>query len=233
MVAPPSKLKVFISAALIIAAMVFLTIMTTLTPPQQPVLLYPENTPAAIHITQNGDITTPASYNQTPPIERNEDKYIFTGDISALLVVDKSNIVIDGGGFGVATTFQLGRGSPGYGLKLLSVFNVTVENVNSPLGIELELSKNCTIANSAAVVVYQSSNNIVSNCTGSTLSYAQNNTIIHSTSNEFDVEYSNSNYILYNNCTGPGRSILLWDSSKNVLFGNVFSKCLVVDRHRR
>ena len=223
MVVPPRKLKVFISAALVIAAMAFLTIMTALTPPQQPVLLYPENAPAAIHITQNGDITTPASYNQTPPIERNGDKYTFTGDTSALLVVDKSNIVIDGCGFGVATTFQLGRGSPGYGLKLLSISNVTVENVNSPLGIELQRAKNCTVANSARVIVYQSSDNDVSNCTGWTLNYAQNNTIIHCTSNEFDVEYSNSNYILHNTCTGPGRSILIWDSSNNVLFGNVFS----------
>jgi hypothetical protein len=105
MVAPPSKLKVFISAALVIAAMVFLTIIAALTPPQQPVILYPENAPAAIHITQNGTITTPSSYNQTPPIERNGDKYTFTGDISALLVVDKSNIVIDGGGFGSRRLF--------------------------------------------------------------------------------------------------------------------------------
>lgn len=234
MVAPPSKLKVVISAAVITAALVFLTIMTALTPPQQPVVLYTENTPAAIHITQNGTITTPSAYNQTPPIERNGDKYTFTESISALIVVDKSNIVIDGGGFWVATAFHQGRGSPGYGLKLLGVSNVTVDNIQGELGVRLERAQNCTVTNSLGVGLYYSSGNVVSNCTGWALSHASSNTIVNCTSGALGMEYSESNYILYCTSTGPGPSIAIVDSSNNVFFGNIIENAWwLINMHGR
>lgn len=180
---------------------------------------------ASIHIATDGSVTAPSTYNETVPIQRNGDRYILTGDISLTVIVDRSNIVVDGSGFSVATKFQPGQGSPGYGLKVLGASNVTVENVNSPIDLTFEQTSNSILKNSKGVELFlnHSHDNVISNCTGSLqLRYASNNRIQNCTSDQYDIENSDSNSILYCTCGWNGRAILIWDAKSNILFGNVF-----------
>ena len=229
------KAKLFIQGSGLAAILVFVTIIAILAytgsfANYDPKYGSRDFSSVSIHIAEDGSITAPTSYNQTVPIERNEDRYTLTGDIPLIVIVDRSNVAIDGGGFSVATNFWPGEGSPGYGLELLGVSNVIVENLKSPVGLKLEQSTNCTVKNSylvPEVYLYKSKGNVVSNCTGSLrLSYASNNTLkncsVHGALDGLDIENSDANIFLYNNCTSPGRPIAMGDSSNNVLFGNVF-----------
>jgi parallel beta-helix repeat protein len=71
-------------------------------------------------------------------IHRNGDVYTFTGNwTTCVLQVERSNIVIQGGGF-----YIIGN-TVGYGIRLLDVSNVSIYNVNienTLLGISLEKS---------------------------------------------------------------------------------------------
>jgi|GEM_PF-2867569 parallel beta-helix repeat protein len=234
MVALSRKAKLIIQGTLLAIILVFLVVVAALANTGIYTNYYPKYSPPdpkdSIHIAPDGSITAPTTYNETVPIQRNGDKYTLTGDITLTVIVDRSNIVVDGCGFSVATKFQPGQGGPGFGLKVLGVSNVTVENIKSPVGLELEQSTNCTVQNSdgaPAVYLYKSNGNVISNCVGSLqLSYASNNKIencsVHGSLFGLDLENSNSNYILYCTCTSPGRPVALGDSSNNVLFGNVF-----------
>lgn len=126
---------------------------------QEITLQLPINVYDFIVINPDGSIT-PSTANVTT-----SDKvmYTFTGDNYASIIVDRSNIIINGMGY----TAQ----ASGYaGFSLTSMHNVTIENTtiaNSGDGVDLFSSSNCTVSGSnmtgnGGVGVYLSDS---SNCT--------------------------------------------------------------------
>ncbi len=183
----------------------------------------PPDPKSSIHITASGDITAPETYNQTVPIERNGNNYRIMQNITLTIIVDKSDIVIDGNYFWVATNFRSGQGSPGFSLKLMDVANVTVRNVYCELGVKLEQSTNCTVMDSGSVILYRSSGNVVSGCWGADLEYANNNVIDHCHLYRLELDYSSSNLFTCNDVLGTGVALSFLTSSSNVIYGNNFT----------
>jgi parallel beta-helix repeat protein len=183
---------------------------------------YEYNTTETIHISSNGDITVPTTFNSSNTMQRIGNTYILTGNLQGDLIIEKSNIIFDGKGFNV------GAVSP-VNIRLSNVNNLTLQNVAikgtygslllsyssynnifnvSGLGFRLSFSNHNEITNSSgsSMVFQDSSNNKVNNSNIGGLG--------------LDLENSNHNLILNNNCTGQGRSIYLFDSSHNLIFGN-------------
>jgi len=90
-----------------------------------------------VYIRSDGSIDPP-----TAPIYRDGDVYTLTGNIYDEIVIEKSNIVIDGSG-----NMLQGNGS-GYGFNLkaslVTVKNANIENFS--IGIYLNSSSNNTIS---------------------------------------------------------------------------------------
>jgi parallel beta-helix repeat protein len=144
-----------------------------------------EATPGTIYIRADGSIDP-----LTAPIERDGSLYTFTDDIFDTIVVQKSNIVVDGDGYTLK-----GSGS-GIGFNLTSVDNVTVRHTNVDAfegGIVLLGSANCSI-----------SSNYITNCdAGIWLDGSVNCTL-----------YEND--ILYNDPYG----VYFWDSTNCTIQAN-------------
>lgn len=101
-----------------------------------------------IYIQANGGIEP-----STAPILRNGDVYTFTDNVSASIVVEKSNVTINGNGY---TLQGLGNTEPRTGIKVDEVDNVTIQNTNIQafqVAIDLYYSSYSTV-----------SNNIISDC---------------------------------------------------------------------
>ena len=122
--------------------------------------IQPVKASGTIYIRADGSIDPP-----TAPISTVENvTYVFTGNIYDKIVVQRSNIIIDGNGYTVQGTFATGS----RGIYLSSVHNVTVKNLNVKqfdYGIRLGLSSNNNIFgnnlinNSHGIELYKSSNN--------------------------------------------------------------------------
>ena len=166
-----------------------------------------------IIINPNGTISSPVTANIT--ISNNET-YTFTGNNYLPIVVNRSNIIINGRGY----TLQA---SEGIGFTLLNVGNVTIKSTtitNSSYGIYLDYSDNNTL----------SGNNITANTyDGVDLWYSSNNNALSGnniTANTYDgvdLWYSsNNNTLSGNNITANGSDgVDLWYSSNNnTLSGN-------------
>ena len=87
---------------------------------------YKDSPEAAVNILPNGDVVGQSSYSIVP-IERNGNVYILTGDVNRELVIQRSNILINGKGFtigmeDIASNHQT--------ITLSSVKNPTIKNVN-------------------------------------------------------------------------------------------------------
>jgi len=96
-----------------------------------------EATPGTIYIRADGSIDP-----LTTPIERDGSLYTFTDDIFETIVVQKSNIVVDGDGY------KLQGSGNRIGFNLTNVDNVTVRHTNVDAfegGIVLLGSTNCSI----------------------------------------------------------------------------------------
>jgi len=153
-----------------------------------------------------------STYPSTAPIDRDRDVYTLTDHIYDEIVVERSNIVINGNRF----TIQ-GSGS-GRGFNLTSISNVTIKHSNIQsfrIGIHLTstshniLRGNNMKNNDFAIWLDYSSNNSISendmknNDNGFWLSHSLNNTI-------------SRNNIKANNCLGIGLAY----SSDNIISGN-------------
>jgi parallel beta-helix repeat protein len=183
---------------------------------------YEYNTTATIHISSNGDIKVPTTFNSSNTIQQIGNTYILTGNLEGDLIIEKSNIIFDGKGYNVGAVSAVN-------IKLSNVNNVTLQNV-------------AIKATYGSLLLSYSSYNKISNVSGIgfRLSFSNHNEIFNSSSSSikfqdssnnkvnnsnigglgFDLENSNYNLILNNNCTGQGRSIYLSDSSHNLIFGN-------------
>ncbi len=177
---------------------------------------------SGIHIAPTGDITG-VPFNFTG-IRHEGDVYTLTGNITAMVTIDKSNVVFDGGGFSL-------NGSQG--LRLTKVSNVTVKDLNVEtryLRILLEQSRNCLIQNVSSNYFFDltgSSNNVISNCSCSgymDLENSNSNTIKNCRVDKLSLVQSNDNEILYNTFWCQGPSLGFTSSSNNLVFGNNFEK---------
>ncbi len=178
------------------------------------------NPDSAIHISPNGDITTPTSDISTPNIQRSEDTYTLTGNITNWLIIEKSNLVFKGNGFWVGGL---------NGLSLQNVCNVTVEDVNVKASfsyLQLQHTQNCTLLRTQSLFnihLYDSSGNTFSKCKGSiSMDYSSNNTAVNCSIGSFELYKSNFNSVLYSNFSYSGRNLSFEDSSNNLVFGSRF-----------
>ena len=160
---------------------------------------------------------------QTTPLHRDGDVYTFTNDIFDEIVVQKSNIVIEGN----RHTLQ-GSGG-GYGFNLNTVNNVTIKNTNIKNftdGIWLHSSNynnihgnNITANTIDGIALYSSSNNNLSGNNirngyyGIQLYGSSNNNIAGNNISETNLasilvdDSSNTNSIIGNTFTGGGLSV--------------------------
>jgi parallel beta-helix repeat protein len=144
-------------------------------------------TPGTIYIRSDGSV------EGTDKIQRDGDVYTFTDDISDEIVIERSNIVIDGAAHTLQESERTGSGFFGAGIT-----NVTIKNTNIQgfyVGINFTSVSNNTIFG----------NNIINNTRGILLSWLSNN-----------------NSIYANNIIGNGYGVwLLGDSaSNNSIYGN-------------
>jgi parallel beta-helix repeat protein len=187
-----------------------------------------------IYINSDGSITPPTANITTT----DKVTYTFTGNNYLPIVVNRSNIIING----MDHTLQASASYDGFSLS--SVSNVTIENTtitNSGTGISLYYSSNNTL----------SGNNVTANTDGIDLQFSSDNTLsgnnITSNSNDGIDFYSSSGnvlsgnnvtansyngiYLIYscdnntfsgNTITGNsgGDGIYLYASNKNILSGN-------------
>ena len=125
--------------------------------------IQPAKAEGTIYIRADGSIDPP-----TAPISTIDDvTYIFTDNIYDSIIVERSNIVLDGKGHTIQGTGVYG--SAGIGLQ--NVNNVTIKNtiiIDTALGILFGFSSNNTISN----------NNIANNGVGIILAYSFNNTVV-------------------------------------------------------
>ena len=130
---------------------------------------------SAIHINSSGDILIPPFGSTNYKIERQGNTYILTGNVLNWLILEKSNIVLEGRGF------TLGSQN---GLSLSSVANVTVKDLSVKahyLQLALQHAQNCTLLrtnSSYSIALSDSNNNLIDDCFGSIiLERSSNNTI--------------------------------------------------------
>ncbi len=179
-----------------------------------------------ITIKDDGTIMPPSA-----PISHNGDVYTFTADINNPIIVQASNIVIDGQGH-----FLIGNGTVGSlfvsltqkGMDLSNVKNIKIQNVkieNFKFGISLQNSKDITISDCSLIYngqgilgnesqnVLISDDQITSNIEGIYLDSCLNNQI---TTNQITqdedtgitLEHSDGNIIFNNNISNQSGSYL-------------------------
>lgn len=166
-----------------------------------------------IYIMADGSVYPPT----VPILNVGNISYIFVSNINDSIVVERSNIVIDGAGY----TLQGAGSDNGTGIDLAGRSNVTVKNtkvIKFYYGIHLESSNNITLSGNTA------SNNTY----GIMLNVSVNNTLVnnHASNNHYDgiyFVYSDSN-VLYDNIISSNLryGIMLSESPDNRIFHNNF-----------
>ena len=171
--------------------------------------------PNYIYIQSDGNIRT--SDNVAVPIQRVGDLYTFNGNISShSVVVQRSNIVVDGAGFTLQGTYW-----DTIGIDLSSRSNVTVRNLTiigyDIYGIYLSKSSNNLIVENDLIaddigirILEHSNNNIIS---------TNNITNCHNSGIAIE-DASNNNIISANNITNCVNGIGIIASSNNELRNN-------------
>jgi parallel beta-helix repeat protein len=179
----------------------------------------PAEAAGTIYIRTDGSIDPP-----TAPIFRDGDTYIFTGDISEPIVVERYNIMIDGKGY-ILQGSGIGNGFAVANIDNVTICNTTIKNFRN--GIYLE--------NSSCNTIFE--NNIANNgfAEGQTLFWYESagiwldwsaNSIIwrnNITHNQYGINLRNnssSNSISENRILDNIFGIQLWGSSSNDLSGN-------------
>lgn len=206
---------------------------------QQTVNIYAIDPTTAYHILANGNITAPqglpiGANPSVLPISRNGSTYTITGNIEFELIVEKSNIVLDGSGLPKSNPNAVGSYPNSLCLILSNVQNVTVTNlITYPAysSIYFNGTSNSKLLNSSSnqLSFNNAKNNIISNCSilyDILFSGSSNNTIMSCSAGHFEFDNSNNNRLIYNQFTNEdSQRIWLSDSSGNLIFGNSFGPC--------
>lgn len=214
------KKTVIIAFALLMLVLVP-TAYFSLTYREPAYLRYYVDPASAIHITSSGDIKAPNGDTSGANIHRNGNIYSVTGDVSNWLIVEKSNIVLNGNGFRVG-------GSEG--ISILNVSNVTVQDLATRAALSqfsMQHADNCTLRNikvtDSSMLLSNCNDNLIKDCSaGISLSDCSYNKITNCSTGPIEFSKSNYNSVLFSNCSYSGRSIALQDSSDNLIYGNKF-----------
>jgi parallel beta-helix repeat protein len=161
-----------------------------------------------IYIRANGNV------EGTTDIHRSDDNvtYVFVANINDFIVVQRSNIIIDGNGY------TLQGPNHGNGIDITSINNVTIKDTNITnfgYGIYLSFSFNNTV----------SQNNASGSGIGIYLYFSSYNTLLdnNATSNSqkgIGLEGSSYNNVSGNSATGNSYGIWLESSSNNTISDN-------------
>lgn len=149
-------------------------------------------------ISPNGSIST--STNATVPIQRVENVYTFTGDISGYtLWIQRNNIIVDGAGYSLS--------GPGlYGIDLTNRNNVTIKDLQVG-GFTYSVSIAYSMGNTV------SGNTITNSGNGIILLYSSQNTINDNTlvNNEVGIElrWSSQNTLRNNDLNTNNRNLAI------------------------
>jgi|GEM_PF-1474091 len=189
-----------------------------------------------IYIRADGSIDPP-----TAPIQRDGDIYTSTDDINDSIVVQRSNIIIDGAGYAVQ-----GSGS-GDGFDIIGVDNVTIKKTNIKRwmhGVHIELSSFNTVFGNkitncdAGIVLHKTSNynkisgnNITTNIDGIELvigglacptnNSISGNAIVANQGDGILLSGCSDNHVYGNNIEGNGHDgIRLYGAFNNSIDGN-------------
>jgi len=171
-----------------------------------------------IYIRADGSIDPP-----DVPIQRFDNLYILTDNITESIVIQRDSIVIDGNGYVIEGP---GSEKETEGISLSSRKNVTVSNIkikNFYIGIYLnESSFNMITGN----IIYGDS--VTVNTKGVKLDYSSNNTVsgnsVVNCNFGIGLYYSSNNTIESNNATMTNYGISLRCSSNNLIYGNSLTK---------
>jgi parallel beta-helix repeat protein len=168
--------------------------------------IQPVKAGGTIYIRADGSVDPP-----TAPIQQDERIYTFTGNINDSIVVQRSNIIIDGAGCALQ-----GPGS-GNGFYLSGINNVTIKGTNVKgfdwgIGLSAGASYNTILGN-----------NITSNYGGVHLSWSsgnvlKNNSMINNDYNFMVVGYALSHFVqdIDTSNTVDGKPIYYWVSRENI-----------------
>jgi len=161
---------------------------------------------ATIYIRGDGSIDPP-----TAPIQRNGDIYTFADDIYDSIVIERDDIILNGG----ANTIQ-GVGS-GEGINLYGRHNVTIKESTIRL-FNIGLFVSCSSNNSI------SANDVADNYYGILIQGSSGNSVFENnmTNNQYsvDISYSSGNSVFENNMTNNIWCIGLYESSNNSMCEN-------------
>ncbi|MHC4153844.1 MAG: right-handed parallel beta-helix repeat-containing protein [Planctomycetota bacterium] len=140
--------------------------------------------------------------------------YTLTGNVSGSIVVDESDLTLDGAGYTVTGT-GLGNGIYLYAITGVTVENVTVQEFET--GIYLALSHGNVLTCNTL-----SSNNP----SGIWLDYSSNNTLNGNTASGshegIRINNGNGNTVMENTMSGNDNGIGLWSANNNQVYGNNF-----------
>ncbi len=157
----------------------------------------------------------------TAPIMRDGDVYRFTANLNTNLIVQKSNIVIDG------DNYVLAAGRSVKAIYLYEISNVTIKNLSisdSRYAIYLDKSSSNTIVDNEVsycgdgiVLDPQCDNNVISN-----------NTITHLNFNAVFLGESSGNMVSHNQIVNCSRFLDGHDAVNNAIFENSYADSLGV-----
>jgi len=162
----------------------------------------------AIYIRADGSVDPP-----TVPIQRDGNIYIFTANIYDRIVVQRSNITIDG------ADYTLQGYQSGDGFSLSDVSNVTIKSTHIKKFV-------CGMNLNGSSIINVFGNNITNNYYGIILKASSNNTIHENSiiANDNDGIFLQGdcfyNHVFRNNITNSDTGLLLHGSSCNSIYKN-------------
>jgi parallel beta-helix repeat protein len=178
-----------------------------------------------IYIQANGNI------EGTDKIQQNRNLYTFTADVFDCIVIQRSNIVIDGAGYTLHGDGQIHGPTEdgGMGIELVECNNVTIKNLTIR-----KFTRGIRFTNSFDCDVYQ--NTLTNNSIGTELggvdksysdSYANNNTvsgnIIKENNTGIRLNLGSSNTVCGNTITKNNYGISVWGTSETSIIYNHIS----------
>jgi parallel beta-helix repeat protein len=190
----------------------------------QSILVQPVESQSAETIIIKAD----GSIEGTDKIRRDGGVYTITGNISGGIRVQKSYIIVDGGGYTLQGDGEVYGPTDirGMGLEIVESKNVTIKNLDIK-----EFTRGIRLTDSSDCLIYQ--NILANNSIGIEMgyvdeSYSNNNTVLGNLIKENDAGirliYGSSNTISGNIITANDEGVSVWGTSgNNIVWNNITS----------